>query len=104
MISVSAYLCIAVSLTTCIAIGRYNLTAVATASLLRTMGAVYPFTTLPLVSDHCVRDFRPVNVTEFVAMSDVQRRRERWKIDYYPHRIQLFWQYRQQLLKEFEFR
>ena len=75
-----------------------------TPGLLRTMAAVFPHTSLPLVEEYCVRSHQPILADKFEAMPNEKRRAGKWKIDYYPHRIRLFWYYRERLVKEFRFR
>ncbi|XP_037084318.1 galactoside alpha-(1,2)-fucosyltransferase 1-like [Pollicipes pollicipes] len=83
---------------------RYNLTAVATPSLLRFIRHVSPNTTLPVVSDACAEQHSPILVGPFEELSDEERRAHSWRIDQYPHHVRLFWRYRHQLRDEFAIR
>ncbi|XP_037084139.1 galactoside alpha-(1,2)-fucosyltransferase 1-like isoform X2 [Pollicipes pollicipes] len=83
---------------------RYNMTAVATPSLLRFMRHMFPDTTLPVVSDACAERHTATMVDAFEQLSDEERRAHSWRIDYYPHRVRLFWSYRRQLCDEFTVR
>ncbi|XP_043199140.1 galactoside alpha-(1,2)-fucosyltransferase 2-like isoform X1 [Amphibalanus amphitrite] len=83
---------------------KYNMTAVATPYLLRRIARVFPHTSMPVVSDDCVKNFTTISPENFEAMNDTQRRKGKWNISYYLHRIRTFWYYREDLFKEFRFR
>ncbi|KAF0312517.1 Galactoside 2-alpha-L-fucosyltransferase 1 [Amphibalanus amphitrite] len=83
---------------------RYQMPAVATTDLMRMMGHIFPFTSLPWVLESCTSGFQKVTTDQFEAVNEHDRRKYRWKIVYYPHRIRLFWWYRDALMKEFRFR
>ncbi|XP_037084152.1 galactoside alpha-(1,2)-fucosyltransferase 2-like isoform X2 [Pollicipes pollicipes] len=83
---------------------RYNMTAVATPSLLRFIRHVSPNTTLPVVSDACAEQHSPILASQFEKLSDEERRAHSWYIKYYPHHARLFWRYRHQLCDEFAIR
>ncbi|XP_043211856.1 galactoside alpha-(1,2)-fucosyltransferase 1-like isoform X2 [Amphibalanus amphitrite] len=78
--------------------------AVATTDLMRMMGHIFPFTSLPWVLESCTSGFQKVTADQFEAVNEHDRRKYRWKIIHYPHRIRLFWWYRDALMKDFRFR